>query len=457
MNLTERKIVALTQKLDSLEGEFKEWLTQSGQARANEPPRPLEKNHSQIRRITNYLKGFLGEIRRELKKLPVGDDERLAQCLRLELKILELHRIWNFFRSKLVLRCVAWFRRFLIAADEFAWACYLPAREKVSPQHMPPGKVKEPPLIFLNGELSPFMQPRNSSFARYIESGSAISDKHVGILRSLPIPVIGLPWFQVQHLPDTLIVGHEVGHVIENDFGLTPRLNAILVNCLTVEKIPWERQGAWQDWLGEIFADVYGNLASGPAFTSALMDSLLTERKTIEREKRYSASWGDYPTTYLRILINLEVLKQRKFTAESEALKERWLSLYPAHSMPEFKEDVPKIVKALLAGPYPEFMTAKGTLPELIYFSLADQRQSVENATNLLSDGAVKGRSPRLLLASARLAYEQSPEKYDEVNAHERVLRLIEDEQQRGVRRVEPEEEQHDLAAGRELFKMLGD
>lgn len=462
MSLTERKAVALTQKLNSLEGEFDEWLARSGKSPAGEPPQPLEKNHSQIRRITSHLKGFLGEIRKEIKKLPADDgDEVLAECLRLEVKILELHRIWNFFRSKLVLRSVEWFRKFLIAADEFAWACYQPAQEKMSPAHIPPAKLKAPPLIFLCGELSPFMQPRDSPFAHHIEGETPLSDKHVRAVRSLPVPVIGLPWFQVQHLPDTLIVGHEVGHIVETDFNLTPRLSQILKACLADEKIPRERQGAWQHWLGEVFADVYGNLAAGPAFTGTLIDALFAARESIKRAKRYTPSWGDYPTPYLRALVNLEVAGQCGFTSQSNALKKRWVSLYPNHAMQEFEEDVPKIVKALLAGPYPEFRTNKGTLSEVLSFPLADQRLAVENARKLLTGDAIKGRSPRLLLASARLAYEQSPEKYNEVKAHQRILRLIADEQRRGVRRgpklKSEEQRKHDEAAGRELFKMLAD
>ena len=47
--------------------------------------------------------------------------------------ILDVHRIWEFFRSKLSQRYVDWFRPFLIAADEFVWDCYTPVRRGRSP------------------------------------------------------------------------------------------------------------------------------------------------------------------------------------------------------------------------------------------------------------------------------------------------------------------------------------
>ena len=68
------------------------------------------------------------------ERLPaLADDEQrlLAGAMDVELMILELHRIWEFFRAKFALRYVDWFAGHLAAADELAWRCYAPACARV--------------------------------------------------------------------------------------------------------------------------------------------------------------------------------------------------------------------------------------------------------------------------------------------------------------------------------------
>lgn len=76
----------------------------------------------------------------------------LSQARELELDILEVHRIWEFFRSKLVLRSIDWFNPYLVAADEFAWACYEVAQKNLKEGHITKNERKEPPLVFFNGD-----------------------------------------------------------------------------------------------------------------------------------------------------------------------------------------------------------------------------------------------------------------------------------------------------------------
>src|SRR6185312_7371364 len=98
-------------------------------------------------------------------------------------------------------------------------------QEKLDPQYLAKEAVKEPPLVFFNGGSSPFTMPRNYAFQAEAVAGESIESEQVtAILRALPIPVIGVPWFQIQHLPEMLVVAHEVGHDVESDFKLTDDL-----------------------------------------------------------------------------------------------------------------------------------------------------------------------------------------------------------------------------------------
>jgi hypothetical protein len=60
--------------------------------------------------------------------------------------------------SKLVQRWDEDLRRFLQLADELAWSCYQPALEASKSGR------RKPPLVFLNGGLSPFALSRDRAF-----------------------------------------------------------------------------------------------------------------------------------------------------------------------------------------------------------------------------------------------------------------------------------------------------
>ena len=79
------------------------------------------------------------------------------------------------------------------------------------------GKLKEPPLLFCSSNASPFIQRRNTPF---LAEGVTADDmeRFDAALAFLPIPIIGVPWSQANHLPAAVVIGHEVGHAVERDF-----------------------------------------------------------------------------------------------------------------------------------------------------------------------------------------------------------------------------------------------
>lgn len=451
-NIPSRKVVELNLKLDSLGAEFKDWHDKSGAME------PLRMHHSQIRRVTCRLSGFEEGIREVLN----GDPRKVLASVRsLELKILELHRVWEFFRSKLVLRSVDWFNRYLTAADELAYACYHAAQLAAVEGTVPRDAVKEPPLVFFNGGSSPFTRTRSISFpAEEVLNEEIVTEGLLELLRHLPIPVIGVPWYQVQHLPDSLVIAHEVGHDILADFNLARSIEAALKGRME-NRVEGARQPAWLQWSEEIFADVFGVLAAGPAYVGALVDFLATDVSAVSEESRSGPDWGAYPTSYLRVLICLEVASRLGFEEESERLRKEWAETYGSYQMREFADDIPMVVGAILDGPHPSFKGSAvgGALTSVLTFTPENQRRAVEDASEMLRGRQPETRNVRVLFAAGQLAFQQDAASYKERGVHQAILDRIPEIQDSVVRAAPPaassSPDESDKIAGRELFQRL--
>ncbi len=450
----QRKTAELGQKLSSLDTEFEYWMGQT------ERGAPLEKHHTQVRRVITQLARLKEKIAHYLETAGGGGDI-LTLCRRVETMILEIHRIWQFFRAKLMQRYSPWFSAYLAAADDFAWDCYNAAGKSLNPNRLPPEKVKEPPLVFFNGGSSPFTSSRDVAYQpEEVPFEGMRTPEFVQAAKKLPVPVIGVPWFQVRHLPDALVIAHEVGHNVEMDFRLGSRLTEIIETGLASGNVPTQRRVAWHAWEGEIFADLYGALAAGPAFAGALMDFLAMSRRAVQAEKRTGPAWTLYPTSYLRILFCLEVLRRTGFRAECKPLSTHWNSTFPSHAMPEFEADIPSIAGALIEETWPELMDK--TLPGVLTFETGAHTRAVTTAELLLAKARLRTTEVRTLFAAARLAFQKDPDKYSRGNTQERLLQHILANRERGVRGsggLSKEEkktlDKGDKATGEEMFQLI--
>ena len=227
--LDDRRRAELRSKLSSVAAEFEHWRAASAKGEL------LRKHHSQIERTTRALAGLADRIEHDL-----GDaqgESVLGRSQQIERAVLDLHRLWDYFRSKLALRFVVWFQQPLYAVDELAWACYEPIQRAVAPELR--DRLKEPPLTFFNGAWSPYAAGRGRAYAPEAVNGALLGlvSAHDAI-RKLPIPVVGVPWYLAQHLPDSPVVCHEVGHTVEDDFGLEPEATAALETALEDAAVP---------------------------------------------------------------------------------------------------------------------------------------------------------------------------------------------------------------------------
>jgi hypothetical protein len=167
-SLEDRKKIGLAQKLDALDVEFQEWVDCTS-------TRAYEKHHTQVLAITGHLKG-LRTATREILDDP--NEDILSKARNVESLVLGIRRIWEFFRSKLVQRRDEQMHAFLQLADELAWACYKPVLDRTQAL----GK-RQPPLVFLNGGLSPYALSRDQAFPAEEVTGEPLGGPY---LRSNP-------------------------------------------------------------------------------------------------------------------------------------------------------------------------------------------------------------------------------------------------------------------------------
>ena len=448
--LAERKVRELRAKLAGIGEEFDHWL---GDA---ETGRPLRKHQSQIERLTTQLRGLAEEVDTRIGALATDDDEVLTESRTVQTRMLEVHQLWDYFRAKLSLRYVTWFRNYLAAADEFAWACYDPA-EKAAGERATP---RTAPLVFLSGDFSPFTYAKGSAFEAEPVPDVEASEAFLAYVAKLPIPVVGVPWYQVAHLPDAVLIAHEVGHDVERAFDLTGTIEAQLAAALDgIEDA--ETHFAWGTWLGEVWADVYGVLVAGPAFASALRDLLVTDPTQVTLDARVPSPFAEHPPAWLRLRVMTLVLEKSGFAQESEQEWKAWSDAFPTAKIDPKLAQAEAVVDALLTGAFPAFCGKR--IGEVANFSLEQQGTAVAVKSAVLGGIAPYASDIRCLVAGARLAFDENPAAYGMKDQYgktpqDRILArsiaiIGDDPRIRDEERDVPPED--DRAAGHALFAEL--
>lgn len=293
-------------------------------------------HRSQISRICRTIDAARTAFGLDTLDFLAGSEDDILKRLRDSRgRIQSLHLLWNFFRHKLLQRSRPEFQRFLLAADDLAWACYRPFLHALSGSH--DGR-KEPPLTFLSMEPAPFAQSRQSSFT---PAGLSTREQSrlYEFVRQLPVPIIGMPWLQAGHAPDLVFIGHETGHIVADDLGLAGEFDALLdaVAC-----VPDDRRPHWRAWFDEVFADVFGVLALGAAYGNSLIRALAGDLVSIRREQPDARS--EYPPRHVRV--KLVGAAARALNLATDFL-DTWAAVYPGLTC-GFDDDIEPLVHGLL-------------------------------------------------------------------------------------------------------------
>ncbi len=382
----------------------------------------LEKHQRQIDSLVRILQASLDQL-------------SARQAANIPERVLDLHHVWDFFRAKFALRYVQPIKGFLESADELAWSVYLPAFQAAFPKLDP-----VPPLVFLNREASPFALASGSGYHDLLPR-NVRTEVGAEIARTLPFPIIGVPWYMTGHAPGLVLVAHETGHHIENDCGLS---GALLKQLETSASLGERRAKIWRAWLGEVFADVVASVACGEAYLSVLVDLLAAAPAG-------GAGSDSYPPPRVRGHVCLEAIRAVGLSVDDELADACDRLGEPTDADGEAQQ----VVCALLTASYAD-LGEKNLVTVLLSGSIADADTA---ATKLLA-GTVSGQlDARAIIAAAALAFARDPDGYDSRSVGDRVIR-----ETLAVRPACPRaaidlraEKARDKTAGLRLLELLAD
>jgi hypothetical protein len=455
-----RRAAALRAKVASLQHEVASWTTivaeapqaRGGPAGEADTLRQIFQPHtSQITLVCGGLDAMRCAIAAEMKAAEDAGPLSPDAIVGFERNMLAAIQIWDFYRAKLALRIDPSLRETLALLDELAWEAYHPARDRaVASGAVTAKQVREPPLVFPNASWSPFARSRERAYELDESTGNLTDlgdlDQY---LAAMPVPVVGIPWYQLAHLPDAVFIGHEVGHLVEEDLALEEPLRQVVATSLA--GAPEERISAWSGrWRSEVFADVYGVLVCGPAYAQALIDVMSDDPAGIADEQQpVPRGWSTYPTRTLRAFVVCEAVRRlppdaadkKLFVAAADRLQEAWTAAYPAHAMASYAPDVEHVVCALMTKPLAAFANKsqpKGApLNDVLAFDATRERSARKDADNAFREQGLTSHDIRALFAGVAHAFHDNSDRFLGSDVQERFRRELDRRRNRAPRRVE--------------------
>ncbi|MGB9995514.1 hypothetical protein ACPMJQ_13115 [Streptomyces pseudogriseolus] len=349
---------------------------------------PLEKHRSQVEAVIALLGVGVADAR---ARLTDGRGDGVPG------RVLDLHHVWDFYRSRLILRHVRSYRRYLDVADEIAWECYRQVPD------LPGTRPKEPPLVGFGRAASPRAHRRGSAYHDLLPRGGIHTREGREAAARLPFPVVDVPWYFGSHLPALLTVAHETAHHVDDDCGLGEEIR----RRVAAAGLPPDRTVHWERWAGEAFADVCAAVACGPAYAVVLTELLDTEQDVDERDFD-----GPHPPPAFRVGL-----------ADAAA---RAVGCTAARKGADHDPETGAVADALLTGGW-SGLHGK-SLPGLLAPAGPPAADAAEGAVRLLAGGPSRCSSATGVVAAAALAFQRDPVAYERQAAGERavaeVLRL---------------------------------
>jgi hypothetical protein len=448
---SERRLVALREKLQCLAREVETWTALPAQNPAFRP------HASQLAAVCATIDAMHGMIRERIQKIVVEARLSTESFTSLERLILGAIQVWDCYRVKFVARFSASVQPSLALTDDLAHEAYRLARDRaVMSGAISELQAREPPLVFLTPQWSPYARARARGYELDESTGnqSALSELEEW-LAAMPVPLIALPSYQTTHLPEAVFIGHEVGHLVEEELGLDDELAAAIKAQLRSPVA--ERTEAWtHHWRSEVFADIYGVLVSGPAYAAMLLDILAADDPEVianEAQPLPTTSfrrWSEYPPRALRARLVCEAVRQlrndkkgpRFFSSRAAQLEEEWTRLHTKNAMGAYVLDIPNVVRGVLRTPLTAFRSssnaAGATLADTIQFSPAMQREAEADARAALDREPLCAKELRSSFAALTLAFRDSPQRYLDNHVQRRFLDYLEMRRSRERRSFDP-------------------
>lgn len=277
----------------------------------------------------------------------------------------------------------------LAAHDTIAADCYAAIRQHDQTIFSSP-LLK--PLSYMEHGFSPATMRRGVTLGRLLGEAN-------------PFPLIRIPWDR-EH-PWQAVFLHEVAHNLHADLGIWQENSAAVVRRALECSHSIGLARVYGRWHKEIFADLAALLLGGPAAAWSMSDFLAYPApRTMTYRPR-----GVHPTSYLRVLIETEMLRRMGFGRDAAQLESVWKKLYdparfhrlPALLLSSSGQTIPEIVDEIAFQPRRNL--AQRALADILRFSAADEAR-IRRGGSLLAHGrsdAVE-LAPRHLVAAAGYA-----------------------------------------------------
>jgi hypothetical protein len=308
-------------------------------------------------------------------------------------QVLYVEGIWDFYFDLFVQRLSSFSER-LRSVDRIAANCYEDLYVGLGTAQPTPSLL---PFSYANSGFSPATFRRGVPLMRLRRNPN-------------PFPLIMLPQHRLDNVWALSSVLHEVSHNLQADLGLWEVIPARVFQRLTTEgRVPANIAQVWANWQKEIMADMFAMVLGGPATVESLMDVVGRSPASTVHFSPFSV----HPTPYLRVPINLILLRRLGFEKMSSDLTRIWQRLYPritAHDIPAtfmktFYPAAEMVVDTMVFQPYSQF--GKKSLAQAVEFG-PKQMAMVELAGQRLAKGEDPGTIPvRFMISAARFALDR--------------------------------------------------
>lgn len=307
-------------------------------------------------------------------------------------RVLYVEGVWDFYFDLFVQRLSTFGER-LLTVDRIAANCYEDLYISIGAAQPTPSLL---PFSYANSGFSP------ATYRRGVPLMRLRFNKNL-------FPLIMLPQHRLDNVWALSSILHEVSHNLQADLGLWDEMPLHIYRRLTTEgRIQPAVAQAWARWHKEMMADMFALLLGGPAAVESLMD-------VVGRAPASTVKFnplGVHPTSYLRVLINLVLLRRMGFEKIAGDLRRVWQRLYPTLApddiprpvMESFARASELAVDTMAFQPYRQF--ADKSLAQVLRFGPREM-QIVEQAGRQLAAGQELGAVPaRFMIGAARFALD---------------------------------------------------
>jgi hypothetical protein len=308
-------------------------------------------------------------------------------------RVLYAEGIWDFYFDLFVQR-LSHFGERLRTVDRITANCYEDLYTGLGTAQPTPSLL---PFSYANSGFSPATFRRGVPLMRLRRNPN-------------PFPLIMLPQHRLDNVWALSSVLHEVSHNLQADLGLWEEIPARLFQRLTTEgRIPAEIAKVWANWHKETMADMFAMVLGGAAAVESLMDVVGRSPASTVKFSPFSV----HPTPYLRVLINLILLKRLGCEKMASDLTRVWMRLYPritAQDIPlpfmkTFYPAAEMVVDTMVFQPYRQF--ANKSLAQVVKFGLSEM-EMIKLAGQRLATGQDVGTIPlRFTISAARFALDK--------------------------------------------------